>query len=77
MLKAPDIRETLASIVPAVNWQDISDDESLSDAGLDSLDKATLFLKIEEQTGRSIPDDDYESLDSIGEIVKYMSEENQ
>ena len=49
-------------------------DFSLSKSGVDSMDKASLILEIEETYGISIPDSEFEKLDSINEILIYLKQ---
>ena len=49
-------------------------DSSLSKLGLDSMDKASLILEIEETYGISIPDSNFEKLDSLNEILIYLKQ---
>lgn len=43
--------------------------DSLEEAGLDSLDKASFFLEVETATGVKIPDAAYEEIDSIDGVI--------
>lgn len=68
------IRDILTKTVDSFDGSGVSDDQSLSDAGMDSLDKASLFLAIEEQLSVKISDDVFEELDSISAIAEQVSE---
>lgn len=48
-------------------------DASLKEMGVTSLDKFNLFLLIEERFGVQVPDDDFAALQTINEIVAYIS----
>ena len=48
-------------------------DDSLLDAGVDSLDFANLLLVIEERFGIKIPDEEALALDSLRSIVEYVN----
>lgn len=65
--------ELLKDVAPKGKWADVGAEDSLEDAGLDSLDKATLFMKIEDKTGLQIPDSDYEVLDTSKSIIDYVA----
>jgi acyl carrier protein len=65
--------ELLKDVTPAVKWAELGTDHSLDDAGLDSLDKATLFMKLEDKTGLQIPDSDYDNLDTRQSILDYVA----
>lgn len=70
----PDqIRALLQETAPATQWANIATDSSLDDAGLDSLDKVTFIMKVEEATGLSIPDDSYDEMDTIDSVIAYVA----
>ncbi len=48
-------------------------DAPLKAMGVTSLDKFNLFLLIEERFGIQVPDADFEALDTINDIVAYVS----
>ena len=52
----------------------IESGESLTDAGVDSLELSLVLLGIEEKYDIKIPDEDIEKLMTIDEIIKYLSE---
>jgi acyl carrier protein len=45
----------------------------IDDLGADSLDTVELIMQFEEEFGIEIPDDDAESLLSVGKAVDYIS----
>ena len=45
----------------------------IDDLGADSLDTVELIMQFEEEFGIEIPDDDAESLLSVGQAVDYIS----
>jgi acyl carrier protein len=47
----------------------VADDKSLSDLGLDSMDRYELTLHIEEAFDIEIPDEDAAPLNTVGEVV--------
>jgi len=51
---------------------DVKDDTTLSDMGLDSLDSATFLLSVEEKYGVKIPDEDMGDLETLGDIIAYV-----
>lgn len=70
----PDqIRTLLQETAPGTDWSAVTTDGSLEDAGLDSLDKATFIMKVEEATGLTIPDESYEAMDNIDGVVAYVA----
>ena len=67
------VRALLEETVPSVNWSSLGEDDSLSEAGLDSLDKATFIMKVEEVAGTSIPDAAYEEIDTPRALDAYLA----
>lgn len=49
--------------------EQVADDKSLSDLGMDSMDRYELTLYIEEEFGIEIPDEDAAPLNTVGEVV--------
>ena len=52
------------------------DTSFVNDLGADSLDIVELVMEFEEEFGMSIPDDKAEEIQTVGEAIKYI-EENQ
>ena len=67
------IREILADAVDSFDGSEVADGDSLGDAGMDSLDRASLFLAIEEELGLKIPDDLFEELDTLEAIAQHVT----
>ncbi|MDZ3952313.1 acyl carrier protein [Bacillus thuringiensis] len=44
----------------------------IDDLGADSLDNVELIMAFEEEFGISIPDDDVEKMQTVGDAVKYI-----
>ena len=60
-----------------VNADQVTPDAKLiEDLGADSLDAVELVMALEEEFGNEIPDAEAEKLQSVGDIIKYI-EENQ
>ncbi|MCG8591571.1 MAG: acyl carrier protein [Proteobacteria bacterium] len=51
-----------------------SDANILDDLGADSLDVVELVMAIEEQFDLEIPDEDVESMRTIGDVERYVTE---
>lgn len=51
-----------------MDWSAVSSSESLEEAGLHSLDKASFFLEVETETGVRIPDEVHEVHEGIDSI---------
>lgn len=47
----------------------------VKDLGFDSLDTVDLMMKLEQEFGLRIPDEDYHKLTTMGKLVKYLEEE--
>lgn len=52
------------------------DAKFIEDLGADSLDTVELIMALEEEFGIEVPDEEAEKLQSVGDVVKYI-EENQ
>lgn len=48
--------------------------EVIDDLGADSLDIVDLVMTLEEEFDTEIPDEDIESLRTVGDIVKYVED---
>lgn len=46
----------------------------INDLGADSLDTVELVMEFEDEFGISIPDEDAEKIQSVGDAVKYIQE---
>lgn len=46
----------------------------INDLGADSLDTVELVMEIEEAFGLSIPDEDAEKIQTVGDAIKYIEE---
>ena len=68
------ILELIQSSCLTIDSKKLKADDSLIKAGFDSMDKASLILEIEEKYNLSIPDIDFDKLDSINAIVLYLKE---
>jgi len=51
----------------------VKNGQSLSDAGIDSLDTANILLAIEEQFEIKIPDEDMDSFTTVDKMVQYLN----
>jgi acyl carrier protein len=60
-----------------VNADQVTPDAKfIDDLGADSLDIVELIMALEEEFGIEVPDNEAEKLQSVGDVVKYI-EENQ
>ncbi|WP_424963022.1 acyl carrier protein [Ekhidna sp.] len=63
------IREILKEEAnPQVNIDEMSLTDSWDDAGIDSLDKSSIFLALEEGFGVSFEDEEIDSVDTIQQV---------
>lgn len=67
-----DIKELIKQC--GILAQNLQDDVNLSDQGVDSLDKASLFLNTEETYNIKISADEFMELNTINKIVKHINE---
>ena len=68
-----DLRGMMQRAFKSMDITAIDASASLYDAGLDSLDHATLLLAVQETFGVAIPDADVEKCQSIAAIVEYVN----
>ena len=61
---APDFDVTVVAGLPNTSFVD--------DLNLDSLDMVELMMKMEDEFGVEIPEDETENLKSIGDVVTYL-----
>ena len=53
-----------------------TDAKFIEDLGADSLDTVELIMALEEEFGLEVPDEEAEKLQSVGDVIKYI-EDNQ
>jgi len=49
----------------------------INDLGADSLDTVELVMALEEEFGHEIPDEQAEKLQSVGDVIKYIEDQQQ
>ena len=72
------IEQILGAITKACDEADINSiliDIDLKEQGYDSIDLYNIFLEIEALTGRTIPDEDIENLQSVKALYAYFKTE--
>ena len=74
MATIEEIKEILKAEVSRVNVDEIPADGLLSDYDIDSLDRSSVFMAIEDKYSISIPDNDLEKLGTINSIIDYINE---
>ena len=77
--------EDIASKVTAIIVDKLGVDESevrpdaslTNDLGADSLDTVELMMEFENQFGLSIPDNIAEKISTVGDVIKYIEDNQQ
>ena len=57
-----------------IEKQRITKDSTLSDLGADSLDLVEIVMKLEEQFGIEINDEDAEKMNNVAQVVEYIQQ---
>lgn len=65
-----DIRAILKTVAPTIDWDAVGAGDDLADAGLDSLDKASVIMDLEAAAGVKIDDARYEELTTISHLLE-------
>ena len=53
------------------------DAKFIEDLGADSLDTVELVMALEEEFGSEIPDEQAEKLQSVGDVIKYIEDQQK
>jgi acyl carrier protein len=78
MATIEEIKEIIkAEVNERINVNDIPADDSLEDHGIDSLDRSSIFMTIEDKYGISIPDSDLGKLTTFSNIVTYINQKKE
>lgn len=72
-----EIRKILKDIDILGEVDELSDELGLAEQGVDSLDMANLYLKLEERFGVKIPDSDLHLVQNINDINDYIKNKIQ
>lgn len=70
------IKEILAEQLDADTEEMTMDTDIARDLGADSLDVVELLMSIEDEFQVEIPDKEIENIKTIGELVKYIEDNN-
>lgn len=73
MLTEQQIKDAMKKSGVSADIDGLAADDIFTDNGLDSLDLFNLFVELEKVTGKEVPDDDVENLNSINDILKYFN----
>jgi acyl carrier protein len=57
---------------PSLSIDELANDDNFIDFGVDSLDRSSFFLAIEDNFGIHIPDEEIESLETLNAILDYI-----
>jgi acyl carrier protein len=54
-----------------------ADAKFIEDLGADSLDTVELVMALEEEFGQEIPDEEAEKLQTVGDVIKYIEDQQK
>ncbi len=67
------ILENISQIAPEIDSEDISETENLrEELDIDSFDFLKLLIALSEQLAIDIPEQDYECLSSLNDLIAYL-----
>lgn len=67
-----EIKNQIAELLNVEPEKITEESNLITDLKADSMDIATLLLEVEEKYGTEISEDDMDSLQTVGDIVKYL-----
>lgn len=67
-----EIKNQIAELLNVEPEKITAESSLITDLKADSMDIATLLLEVEEKYGIEISEDDMDSLQTVGDIVKYI-----
>lgn len=67
------VQEVLATQL-GLNESDITPGKTWADLGADSLDEVEVIMAFEEAFGLEMPDEEAESLKTVGELIEYLED---
>ncbi len=73
MVTFDELKQLIEETVTGVNLSNINEQQSLSEAGIDSLDSFSILIKIEEVYGFEIPEDEVENLNIFNKLLDYIN----
>ena len=71
-----EIKNQIAELLNVEPEKITAESNLITDLKADSMDIATLLLEVEEKYGTEISEDDMDSLQTVGDIVKYLETKN-
>lgn len=76
-IELTDIKSRVRSVIASALKVDVNllfpENRFLEDLGVDSLDKITLLVMLENEFGRAIPDEDALNFTSVGAVEQYIA----
>jgi acyl carrier protein len=73
MLIEEQVKKVIAEQL-GIKLDQVKDDSNLTnDFGADSLDKVELIMNLEEELGIAIPDDELEQLQTVREVIDFVT----
>ncbi|QLE78829.1 acyl carrier protein [Francisella sp. Scap27] len=73
MVTREDIINVIKEADVMFDLENVVDDLSLEEQGLDSLDAVTVFLLVEEKYDIKIPDTDIEQVQTLTSLIHYVN----
>ena len=73
-MNKPEIKALILETVPNIENDQLKDNSTFESLKIDSLDQMSIVLAIQEATGRQIPDENIEGLNSINAIEEFVKE---
>lgn len=66
------IREIISDVVEGFDGSSLKADAAFLEAGLDSLDFASVLLEVQEEFGVVMPEGEEDSYDTLAKLVAYI-----
>lgn len=76
MAVSDDIRTIIASVIEGFDAASLGMNSPFTEAGLDSLDLATVLLEVQEKFGVEVPSDEEDQYDTLAKLTAFV-EANQ
>jgi len=73
MITKEQIVDVLSQYGLQIEADKVSTTDSLKSLGIDSLDFFNALIEFEQITGKAVPDEDIDKIDSIDDILNYYS----
>ena len=75
-MNKPEIKALILETVPNIENDQLKDNSTFESLKIDSLDQMSIVLAIQEATGRQIPDENIEGLNSINAIEEFVNKKD-